>query len=265
MGRKDYEIDINEVRKKVQSLKLYAPQTNFEYYLSQKWFLDFIHAEEEARNLKNYTRRMSASNIREFKAISEFNWSWPSKIDKIAITELLSLEFMQEKENIVFIGPNGTGKTMLAKNIAYGALSGGHSVVVINAAQMLSTLSRFESQGSLNRVLGKYTKPDLLVIDELGQISFGDRHADMLFAVINERYLQKSTIITTNTHFKQWNDLFPNSTCVATIIDRLIHHAEVIEILGESFRLKESQERIAAKKTKRAEKHLGKEEKINKN
>lgn len=241
----------DNLKKRIQALKLLSPFENFEFYATQGWFTDFIIAEEEARNRKNYKRRMSLANINEFKPISEFDWSWPQQIDRTAITELLSLEFMREKENIIFIGGNGTGKTMLAKNIAFEALTQGLNVVSINAATMLTTLSKYESSGMLGRGLAKYIKPDLLLVDELGQISFGERHADLLFAVVSGRYLKKSTIITTNTRFKQWNELFPNATSVATIIDRLIHHSEIIEILGESYRIKESQERQEARKNRR--------------
>lgn len=242
---------INSLKKRVQSLGLIVPLENWEWYASQTWLPEFVSAEEEARNRKNYARRMALAHLNDFKPLTDFDWSWPTKIDRTAISELLTLEFMMDHENIVFVGGNGTGKTMIAKNIAFEAVKKGIHVISVNAASMLSALSRYESNGILNRGLSKYTKPDLLLIDELGQISFGERHADLLFNVINARYLKKSTMITTNTHFKQWNELFPNATCVATIIDRLIHHCEIIEILGESYRLRESQERLAAKKKRR--------------
>ena len=242
---------IETLKKRISSLGLLAPLENWEHYGSQDWLDTFVSAEEEARNRKNFKKRMTLARLHDFRPISEFDWGWPTKIDRTAIEELLSLEFMKDNENIVFIGGNGTGKTMISKNIAFEAVKQGLNVVCETAGVMLTSLSRYESSGILSRGLAKYVKPNLLLIDELGQISFSERHADLLFAVINARYLKKSTIITTNTHFKQWNDLFPNATSVATIIDRLLHRSEVIEILGESFRFRESQERHAAKKKRR--------------
>jgi len=251
MGKNGIPTKIELIKKRLSSLGILAPLDNWEHYGCQDWLESFVCAEEEARNRKNFKKRMTLARLHDFRPISEFDWSWPSKIDRAAIEELLSLEFMKESENIVFIGGNGTGKTMISKNIAFECVKQGLSVVCETAGSMLGSLSRFENNGILSRGLAKYTKPDLLLIDELGQLSFSERHADLLFAVITARYLKKSTIITTNTHFRQWNELFPNATSVATIIDRLLHRSEVIEILGESFRFRESQERHAAKKKRR--------------
>jgi DNA replication protein DnaC len=242
------------LKKRIMSLGLMAPLENWEHYGSQTWLEKLIIAEEEARNRKNFSRKMALARLHDFKPMSEFDWKWAQKIDRTAIEELLSLEFMDEYDNIIFIGSNGTGKTMIAKNIAFEAVKQGLNVVFETAGAMLASLLRYENNGMLSRGLCKYTKPDLLLIDELGQISFGERHADLLFAVINARYMKKSTIITTNTHFGRWNELFPNATSVATIVDRLLHHSEVVEILGDSYRFKESQERRAAKKQRRSSK-----------
>lgn len=251
MSENHESVNFEQLKKRIQRLGWISPLENWENYASQPWLSEFVLAEEESRNRKNYKRRLSLAQLHDFKPIANFDWSWPTKIDRLAISELLTLDFMKDHENVVFVGGNGTGKTMIAKNIAFEAVKQGIDVLSVNAASMLSSLSRYENNGILSRGLSKYTKPDLLLIDELGQISFGDRHADLLFSVVNARYMKKSTIITTNTHFKQWNDLFPNGNCVATIIDRLIHHCEIIEILGESFRLRESQERLAVKKKRR--------------
>ena len=123
----------------------------------------------------------------------------------------------------------------------------------MDASALLTELSRAETQGKLAFCLAKFGKPDLLLIDEIGQVTFGNRHADLFFAVINRRYLKRSTIITTNTPFGQWGDLFPNATCVVTLVDRLLHRSEVVTINGTSFRLRESEERQIQKRTRREE------------
>lgn len=240
-----------EFAKKVKAIGLQSVLENLSAYISKEWFLELLQNEEEFRAKNSFERKLKASKLGDFKLLADFDWSWPKKIDRNAIEELITLEFMREKENIVFIGGNGTGKTMIAKNIGIEAIKRGKTVLCASAADMLAHLSRYEASGMYTRGLSSYTRPDLLIIDELGQVSFGERHADLLFAVVNSRYLQKSTIITTNSHFRNWNKLFPNATSVVTIIDRLIHRSEVLEIDGESYRKKEAEERKELRKARR--------------
>jgi DNA replication protein DnaC len=141
------------------------------------------------------------------------------------------------------IGSNGLGKTMLAKNIAYQALIAGHTVLCTVAGQLLGDLTASESDAALRRRLRKYSAPDVLVVDEIGYLSYSNRHADLLFELLNRRYEKKSTIITTNKPFAQWQEVFPSAGCVVSLVDRLVHRSEVIPIEGKSYRLKEAEER----------------------
>lgn len=111
------------------------------------------------------------------------------------------------------------------------------------AAQVLGELAAFDSDSALRRRLHHYAKPNLLVIDEVGYLSYGNRHADLMFELINRRYENKSTLVTTNRAFSEWREIFPSAACVVSLIDRLIHNAEIIPIEGESYRLKEANER----------------------
>jgi DNA replication protein DnaC len=119
---------------------------------------------------------------------------------------------------------------------------------------MLGELAAMDSDAALRRRLRHYVNPDLLVIDEIGYLSYSNRHADLLFELVNRRYESKSTIVTTNKAFADWGEVFPNAACVVSLIDRLVHHCEVIGIEGESYRLKDAQARSAemAAKRKRA-------------
>jgi DNA replication protein DnaC len=126
---------------------------------------------------------------------------------------------------------------------------------------MLSDLSSKEGATARKRCLLKYTKPDLLAIDELGYLSYDNRYADLLYEVINGRYLQNSTIITTNKAFAEWGEIFPNAGCVVTLVDRLTHKSELVKISGKSYRSKEAQERATERASKRANKNKKKEEK----
>ena len=157
----------------------------------------------------------------------------------------------EDASNVVLVGPNGVGKTMLAQNLAYQALLGGHTALFVTASAMLNELAAQEGSYAFNRVLKRYTQVRVLVIDEVGYLSYDSRHADLLFEVVTRRYQQRSTILTTNRPFSEWNEVFPNAACVVTLVDRLMHRAEIIHVEGRSFRLKEAQERTAERESRR--------------
>lgn len=143
------------------------------------------------------------------------------------------------------LGSNGVGKSTIAQNLAHTAVMQGHTVLFTSAANMLNDLAAQDGDNALRRRLKHYARPTLLLIDEVGYLSYSNRHADLLFEIINQRYEQRSTLITTNRPFGEWNEVFPNAACVVSLIDRLVHHSEVIAIEGESYRMKEAQEQAA--------------------
>ena len=155
----------------------------------------------------------------------------------------MSLDFLKESANVVLIGPNGVGKSTLAKNLAHQALIHGRTVLFTTAGQLLGDLAALDSDSALRRRLRHYAAPDLLAIDEVGYLSYSNRHADLLFELISRRYESKSTLVTTNRPFAEWSEVFPNAACVVSLVDRLVHNAEVISIEGDSYRLKEARER----------------------
>ena len=147
---------------------------------------------------------------------------------------------------------------MIAQNLAYQAILRGHTARVITASELLNELAAQDAGSALTRRLRNYCRPHLLVIDEVGYLSSSARHADLLFEVVNRRYQQRSIVLTTNKVFGDWNEVFPSAGCIVTLIDRLIHKAEIINIDGESYRAKEAQERAAARAKARAAKRKGK-------
>jgi DNA replication protein DnaC len=204
--------------------------------------------ELEDRARRSLERRMSRSRLARFKPIADFDWAWPSRIDRDAIDTVLHLEFLERAGNVVFVAPQGLGKTTLAKNIGHNAVLAGHSVLFVTAAEMLLDLSGQESARGLERRLRHYARPALLVIDEIGYLSYDSRNADLLFQVVSRRYENKSIVLTTNLAFAEWPTVFPNATSATALIDRLVHHADVIALEGDSYRRREAQ---TAKKTKR--------------
>jgi len=164
----------------------------------------------------------------------------------------MTMEFVKDQTNVVLIGPNGVGKSTLALNLAHQAIVHGHTALFTTAGQMLGELAALDSDSTLRRRLNRYASPDILVIDEVGYLSYSNRHADLLFELISRRYGTASTVVTTNRPFKEWAEVFPNAACVVSLVDRLVHRAEVVVIEGESYRVKEARERaeeLAKKRT----------------
>jgi len=203
--------------------------------------------EEKDRARRSLERRLSRSRLGRFKSMADFDWAWPSKIDRDRIEAVLRLDFLAEARNVVLVAPQGLGKTMIAQNIAHEAILAGHSVLVVTAAQLLLDLGAQDSARSLDRRLRHYAKQSLLVIDEVGYLAFDNRNADLLFQVIARRYERRSLVLTTNLSFRDWPTIFPNATCATALIDRVVHHADVIAIEGQSYRLRQAEDRSRAK------------------
>jgi DNA replication protein DnaC len=207
-------------------------------------------AEAEERSRRSLERRLRMSGIKSFKPMADFEWSWPSKVERDVIERALTLDFLGEARNLVLVGRNGLGKTMIAQNICHAAVLGGHSVLFRSAAALLEELHRQTPEGR-RRKLRTYANVGLLCIDEVGYLSFDDKAADLLYEVVNRRYERKPVILTTNRSFKEWNEVFPNATCIVTLLDRLLHHADVSVIEGESYRVRESEQETAARRKKK--------------
>ena len=203
--------------------------------------------EEQERQRRSLERRIKNARLGAFKPIADFDWQWPKKIDRQAVEELFALDFLTETANVVLVGPNGVGKTMIAKNLAHHALLRGYTVRFTTAGEMLQELASQTNDYSLAQRLRRYCRPQLTVVDEVGYLSYDARYADLLFEVVTRRYESRSIVLTTNKPFAEWKDVFPNAACVVTLVDRLIHRAEIIPIDGESYRLKEAKDRAAQK------------------
>jgi DNA replication protein DnaC len=250
---------MNNLGEQLQQIGLRVLPANLDDFLTRatkaRWSPHMLleqmaQAEAEERARRSLETRLRVSGIKRFKPMADFEWTWPTKIEREVIERALTLDFLPEARNIVLVGRNGIGKTMIAKNICHAAVLAGYSVLFRPAPMLLEELQRQDPEGRRHK-LRTYANMGLLCIDEVGYLSFDDKAADLLYEVINRRYERKSVILTTNRPFKEWNEVFPNATCIATLLDRLLHHADVTVIEGESYRVRESEQEAAARRKKK--------------
>jgi DNA replication protein DnaC len=198
---------------------------------------------------RSLERRLAQARLGRFKPLADFDWHWPSKIDRPLIERAFTLDFLADARNFILVGSNGLGKTLIAKNIAHAAVLAGHSVLFRTAADLLADLDG-DSPGLRRRKFRFYARPSLLCLDEVGYLAYDSHAADLLFEVINHRYERNSLLLTTNRVFKDWNTVFPNATCITALLDRLTHHADITLIEGASYRVRESELESAARNKK---------------
>ncbi len=233
-------------RDDASELGLHGLLLHYDSVREAEWPAWLVRVEQEERARRSLERRIRTAKLGRFKPMADFDWAWPTAIDRAQIRELFGLRFIDEQANVIWAGPNGVGKSMLAKNLAHTALRAGHTVLFTTASAMLNELAAEDSASGLQRRLARLCRPQVLVCDEIGYLSYGNRHADLLFEVVTRRYnAGKPIVATTNKPFKEWSEVFPNAACVVTLVDRLIHRSEIVKIEGESYRLKEAKERAA--------------------
>lgn len=206
--------------------------------------------EERQRAGRSLQRRMARSKLGRIKPMADFDWNWPTKVPADAIHAALALGFLPETKNIVIVGAQGLGKTMIAQNIVHNAVQNGHSALFVTAADLVLDLCAQESAQALERRIKHYCRFSCLCIDEIGYLAYEQRAADLLYQIVNKRYELKPLVLTTNKTFSDWASIFPGAACATALIDRVVHHADIIHIEGKSYRLRESTHK-AKKATKR--------------
>ena len=204
-------------------------------YLSQ-----LIEGEAALHADRAVARRIQAARFPVVKTLDAFLWDWPKKINRLQIQDLFRLQFVANKANVILLGLVGLGKTHLATALGYAACQQGVNVLFANAIDVINSLSEAQTKGALKSELRKYTSPSLLVLDEVGYLPIDQRGADLLFQVISARYERGSIVLTTNKAYKQWSSIFNgDSTITSAVLDRLLHHGEVVVIEGTSYRMKD--------------------------
>jgi len=208
-----------------------------------KWtYMDFLaglaEGESHQRMDRATRRRIAAARFPVVKTLEAFDWSWPKEINRLQVQDLFRLRFVEERENAIFLGGCGMGKSHLAAALGHEACQKGHRVLFISAAELINTLLAAQTEHRLKAEMKKALRPELLILDELGYIPVGKHGADLLFQVISQRYERGSIILTSNKAYKDWAGIFNNdNTVTSAILDRLLHHAQTITITGSSYRM----------------------------
>lgn len=204
------------------------------------YLAELIEGELHRREQRSLERRIRAARLPMLKSMDAFDWGWPTKINREQIQNLLRLTFLSNHTNVVLVSNVGLGKTHIMLALAHAACLRAHSVRFTTAVEIINTLTAAQRVGSFKREMAKYVKPALLAIDELGYLPIDKAGGDALFQVISQRYEHGSIILTTNRVFKKWPEIFNNdSTLTTALLDRLVHHSEVVRIEGESYRQKD--------------------------
>jgi len=196
----------------LKRLRLFGRLTRIDEIRNAPWLKHVLAIEDEEKTRRSLAHRVHIAGIGAFKPLSDFDWKWPRKVDRAQIDDLFTLDFIAEGANVVMLGPNGVGKTMLLRNLAQRALYDGRAVAVRSASDLLADLIKQESSAARARRLTAYVQPHLLCIDEVGYLSYDARHADLLFEVVSRRYDRgRSIVLTTNEPFAEWPTTFPNA------------------------------------------------------
>ena len=205
-----------------------------------EYFTEMLRGEAAARDDRRVQRYIKLARFPVLKTLDQFDWNWPTKINRLLVQNLFHLDFVAKHANVVFISGTGLGKSHLMSALGHAACLRGHSVLFTGAIDIINSLTAAHAAGSIKRALNHYIKPRVLCIDELGYLPIDKFGADCLFQIISHRYERGATMITTNRVYKQWASIFDkDAVLTSALLDRLLHHAETVLIEGKSYRSKD--------------------------
>jgi len=217
-----------------------ATEAAKKHYSHVDYLERLVEGEAAMRRDHFIERKVRLARFPVIKTLDQFTWSWPKNINRLQVQNLFRLTFIKEKSNVIFLGGVGIGKTHLASALGYAACLKGYSVLFATAIDVINTLTSAQAAGGMKQALKKYTRPALLILDELGFLPIDKKGADLLFQVFSLRYEQGALVITSNRAFKHWPEIFNNdSTLTSAILDRVLHHAETVVIEGKSYRMRD--------------------------
>jgi len=208
--------------------------------LSHAEFLELILQDELAvRRERLVTRRLKAAAFRDLKTLDDFDWTFNKSIKRRQVQDLASGQFIREQRDVLLVGPPGVGKSHIAQAIGHQAIRTGFLVKYRSIFDLVRDFMRDEALKGQEKVLLGYLKPDLLIIDDMGIKQLPERSGEFLFEVVMRRYENRSTMMTSNRPIEEWGKLVGDVPAATAILDRFLHHADVITITGKSYRLKE--------------------------
>ena len=239
--------------KQLKDLKLSGVAKTFEVRneqaikekLSYIEFLELLIDDEFSNRKENsYKKRTHGAHFPAFKTLEEYDFNFQPNLNRQEIYNLATSEFIRKKENIVLIGPPGTGKTHIGISLGVKALQQGYKVIFTTVSDMMTTLFQSKADNSYHQKLKYYLSPELLILDELGFRKLNEHIVDQFYEIISQRYEKGSIIITSNKTFDEWGNIFWDSILASAIIDRIVHHCHLILIKGDRYRMKEQEEKL---------------------
>ena len=233
-----------QIEKYMRTLKLGGLAKEWQtvsYKTKEQYVRELLELELREREVNRINRMVKTAGFRVIKTLEDFVWSSNIQIPNgLSVEDMEQFRFLDKRENLIFMGTVGTGKTHLATAIALKACQNGRHTRFFTAASLANILLEKNAKGTLNSYLGTLKRVELMVIDEIGFVPLHKDAAELLFQVISDCYERRSLIITSNLEFSGWNTVFGDNRLTAALIDRLIHHSHILIFSGESYRLTQS-------------------------
>ena len=243
----------NKLLNNLDDLKLYTIKENLPQYITMinsgdknpvDALYELTEKEKEIKKEKAIRTCIQTAGFPFIKTIEDYNFNFQPSVHKAEMEDYMTLRFIESNENILFIGSPGVGKTHLATAIGIEAAKHRYSVYFITCQELISQLKKAEHENRLEQRLKAFTRHKLLIIDEIGYLNLDKESANLFFQLISLRYETKSTIITTNKNLSKWTEIFCDPVIAKAILDRLLHHSHVINIVGPSYRTKDVLENL---------------------